>query len=165
MRRRKKNVRRVMRRRSSAVSGIDTMNLISVIGGAVASKFLDKVIPTSINPKIVAVGKIGLGIVLPMISKDGKTKNLLNGVGSGMIAEGSVSLLKEFGVLSGVGADDSDMLLVSLEGIDDVPIVNGMDDISIVSGNVLADDYNGVSVLSGDDDGDDISGDDGEDVY
>jgi hypothetical protein len=85
-----------------------------------------------------------------------------------MIAVGSVELLKSFGVLSGLGADD-ETISVSLDGIgesvlaesvlaedvlsmndDDLSVVNGIgeDDLSVVNG-IGEDD---LSVVNGDDD-------------
>lgn len=144
----RKTHRRSGGRRHSMLGAIDTTNIIAVAAGAAAAKFLDKVIPDTVNDKIVAGGKIALGVALPMFSKEGKTKAMLGGVGSGMIAVGTVELLSSFGVLSGVGADDKDMLVVSLEGVDDLPVVNGQDDIPVVNGD---EEVLGAEVLAGDD--------------
>ena len=125
------------RKRHSSMGAIDTMNIIGVAVGAVVAGYLDKVIPATVNTKIVAGGKIALGVALPMFVKSGKMKNTLAGVGSGMIAIGAVDLLKGFGVLS--GADD-EILEVTLNG--DQDILAG-DDLSVVNG--------GETVLAGDD--------------
>ena len=163
----KKSYSRGRRRsRMSGIGAIDFMNIIAVAGGAVAGGFVNKFVPSTINDKIVSGGKIALGVALPMLSKDGKMKNILSGVGAGMIAVGSVELLKSFGVLSGIGADD-DTISVSLDGIgesvlaesvlaedvltgDDLSVVNGIgeDDLSVVNG-IGEDD---LSVVNGDDD-------------
>jgi hypothetical protein len=156
------------RSRVSGMGAIDIMNIVAVAGGAVVAGMVNKFIPGTVNDKIVSGGKIALGVVLPMLSKDGKTKNLLSGVGAGMIAVGSVELLKSFGVLSGLGADD-ETISVSLDGIgesvlaesvlaedvlsmndDDLSVVNGIgedDDLSVVNG-IGEDD---LSVVNGDD--------------
>ena len=109
------------------MGGIDITNILGVIVGAVGSKLIDKVIPDSIDKKIASGGKVAIGLLLPMLSKDGKMKNILGGVGAGFVAVGSVELLNSFGVLSGLGASDSDMLVVSLEGADDLDVINGLD--------------------------------------
>lgn len=147
---------RVYGRKKSFLGSIDTTNIMGVAAGAVGAKFVDRVIPETVDAKIVAGGKVVLGVLLPMLSKDGKTKAMLNSVGSGMVAIGTVELLTSLGVLSGVGANDSDMLVVSLDGVDDIPVVNGADDIPVVNGDedVLA---GGETVLAGDDDDDDLS--------
>ena len=172
MAKRKKSKKSYSRkRRSSRMSGIgaiDIMNILAVAGGAVAGGFVNKFVPSTINDKIVSGGKIALGVALPMLSKDGKMKNILSGVGAGMIAVGSVELLKSFGVLNGIGADD-ETISVSLDGIgesvlaesvlaedvltgmeEDLSVVNGIgeDDLSVVNG-IGEDD---LSVVNGDDD-------------
>ena len=124
------------RSRMSGMGAIDTTNLIGVAGGAIIAKFVDKVIPDTIDQKIVAGGKLALGIALPMFVKSGKAKDIIGGVGSGMVAVGAVDLLTSFGVLQGLGADDNeDMLVVSLDGVDDIPVINGMDDIPVINGD------------------------------
>jgi len=158
-------------KRMSGIGAVDFMNIIAVAGGAVVAGFANKLVPSTVNDKIVSGGKIALGVALPMLSKDGKTKALLNGVGSGMIAVGAVELLKSFGVLSGIGAD-TDTISVSLDGIgeddtnflgesvlaesvlaedlgaiDDLSVVNGIDDLSVVNG---IDDLNVVNGIDED---------------
>ena len=138
------------RHRKGGLGAIDFTNILGVAAGAVAAGMLNKVIPESVNTKIVAGGKMALGIALPMFVKSGKLKGIMAGVGSGMIAVGAVDLLKSFGVLS--GADDTmslslngdqDMLSADVLGAD----VLGADDISVVSG----DEYmSGDDVMSGD---------------
>lgn len=122
------------RSRGSMMGAIDTTNILGVALGAVAAKFVDKIIPETVDAKIVAGGKIALGVALPMFVKSGKAKDILAGVGSGMLAVGTVELLTSFGVLSGVGANDDDMLVVSLEGVDDINVINGVDDIRVING-------------------------------
>ena len=146
----KRRMSGVSRRRHSSVGAIDFTNILAVVGGAVAAGYLNKIVPATINDKLVAGGKVALGIALPMLSKSGSTKNILTGVGAGMIAVGSVDLLKSFGVLSGNF---------------DIPVINGdvlAGDDDFMSGDVLAGD---IPVINGDEDfmsGDEdfMSGDD-----
>jgi hypothetical protein len=148
--RRKKAVKRRSGKRSkSRMGAIDFTNILGVVAGAVAAGYLDKVIPETIDNKIVAGGKIALGVALPMFVKSGNMKNILAGVGSGMIAVGSIDLLKGFGVLS--GAEDEEMLEISLNG--DLDILSGDDDLSVVQGDILAGDDD-LSVVQGYDDED-----------
>lgn len=162
-RKRKTKTRKSSRSRSrsrSMIGAIDFNSVMGVVVGAVATKLLDKVIPDTVNDKIVSGGKIALGLALPMLSKEGKTKNLLSGVGNGMIAVGVVELLNSFGVLNGLGANDDEMLVVSLDGADDLNVVNGMDDINVVNGlgdDVLGDDVLADMEMSGDDDEDEFN--------
>ena len=143
--RRKKAVKRRSGKRSkSGMGAIDFTNILGVVAGAVAAGYLDKVIPETIDNKIVAGGKIALGVALPMFVKSGNMKNILAGVGSGMVAVGSIDLLKSFGVLS--GAEDEEMLEISLNG--DLDILSGDDDLSVVQGDILAGDDD-LSVVQG----------------
>ena len=149
--RRKKTTRkRIGRKRSrSGMGAIDFTNILGVVAGAVVAGYVDKVIPESIDNKIVAGGKIALGIALPMFVKGGNMKNILAGVGSGMVAVGSIDLLKEFGVLSGTNEDE--MLEISLNG--DLDILSGDDDLAVVQGDILAGDDD-ISVVNGFDEDD-----------
>jgi len=138
MRKRKKSKRvSGVRRRRSSMNGIDMTNILSVVGGAVVAGYLNKLIPATVNDKLVAGGKVALGVALPMLGKSGQTKNILSGVGAGMIAVGSVDLLKSFGALSG------DF---------DIPVINGdvLAGLDVVNGDVLAGDD--IPVINGDDD-------------
>ncbi|MEI6508578.1 MAG: hypothetical protein WCO54_08825 [Bacteroidota bacterium] len=127
------------RRLGARKNSIDTMNIIGVAVGAVVAGYINKLIPadSKISPKIVAGGKIALGVALPLFVKGGKMKNTLAGVGSGMVAVGTIDLLKEMDILSGV---DDEVLEVTLNG--DQDILAG-DDLSVVNG--------GEMVLAGDD--------------
>jgi len=147
---RKKAVkRRSARKRASGMGAIDFTNILGVVAGAVAAGYLDKVIPETIDNKIVAGGKIALGVALPMFVKSGNMKNILAGVGSGMIAVGSIDLLKDFGVLG--AADEEEMLEISLNG--DLDVLSGDDDLSVVQGDILAGDDD-LSVVQGYDEDD-----------
>ena len=151
MAKRRKKTKKAGRRRSrkSTMGAIDFTNILGVVAGAVVAGYVDKVVPETVNNKIVAGGKIALGIALPMFVKTGSMKNILGGVGAGMIAVGSVDLLKEFGVLS--GTSDDDMLEISLNGDQDV--LSGDDDLNVINGDVLAGDDD-ISVINGMDDED-----------
>ena len=142
MKKRKSSKRRMsgVRRRSkiSMLGAIDTMNILSVVGGALIAGYVNNLLPkdSTIDPKIIAGGKVALGVALPMLSKDGKMKSILGGVGAGMIAIGSVDLLKSLGVING------DF---------DIPVING----DLLSGDVLAGDILAgmdIPVINGDDD-------------
>lgn len=151
MAKRRKKTRKAGRRRSSksTMGAIDITNILGVVAGAVVAGYLDKVIPDTIDNKIVAGGKIALGVALPMFVKSGSMKNILGGAGAGMIAVGSVDLLKGFGVLS--GDEEDDMLEISLNGDQDV--LSGDEDINVINGDVLAGDDD-ISVVNGYDDED-----------
>jgi hypothetical protein len=106
----KRKMSGVRRKRSRSMGAIDTTNILGVVGGALIAGYLNKIVPTTVDSRLLAGGKVALGVALPMFVKSGATKNILAGVGSGMIAVGSVDLLKSFGVLSGTF---------------DLPVING----------------------------------------
>jgi hypothetical protein len=106
----KRKMSGVRRKRSRSMGAIDTTNILGVVGGALIAGYLNKIVPTTVDSRLLAGGKVALGVALPMFVKSGATKNILTGVGSGMIAVGSVDLLKSFGVISGTF---------------DLPVING----------------------------------------
>lgn len=134
---RKKGKRKMsgVSRRKRAVSGVDTQSILGIVAGAVAAGYLNKVVPATVNDKLLAGGKVALGIALPMFIKS--NRSLVGGIGAGMVAVGSVDLLKSFGALNG------DF---------DIPVING----DVLAGDM--DEMNGdlpvinADILSGDDD-------------
>lgn len=149
------------RRKISGVSksGIDMQNIIGLVGGAVVAGYLNKLIPATVNDKITAAAKVGLGLALPMLVKNNK---LVAGAGAGMIAVGSVDLLKSFGALSGdfdIPVINGDILSGDILAEDRLSVINGDDDIPVINGDMddLGEDTDmGEDFLSGEDDlGDD----------
>lgn len=127
-----------VRRRKHAISGIDTTSILGVIGGAVIAGYLNKIVPATVNDKLLAGGKVALGIALPMFIKS--NKSLISGLGAGMIAVGSVDLLKSFGALSG----DFDIPVINGDVLaGDIDEMNG--DLPVVNGDVLAGDDDMIS--------------------
>lgn len=116
----KKRISGVRRKRSRSMGAIDTTNILGVVGGALIAGYLNKIVPTTVDSRLLAGGKVALGVALPMFVKSGATKNILTGLGSGMVAVGSVDLLKSFGVISGTF---------------DLPVINGN---ILGAGNVLS---------------------------
>ena len=122
--------RTTSRRGLGAISGHLT-TVLAVAGGAVAAGMINKIIPATVNDKIVAGGKILVGAFLPTLVK-GQGRQIAEAAGLGMVAVGSVDLLKSAGILSG----DFDIPVLSgdiLSG-DDLDQLNGDDDDSM-SGN------------------------------
>lgn len=141
MAKRRKKGRRRGRRMSGAGKGFDFMSPVAAAGGAVVARLLDKVIPATVNPKLVAGGKVVVGALLPMVSKDPRTKQLLASAGNGMVAIGTSDLLTQFGVLSGTDKIDNldEKADFALELSDDIlndDILN--DDVRTVNGNDMA---------------------------
>ena len=128
------------KRKMSGLGAIDTQNILGVVAGAVVAGYLNKIVPANVNDKVLAGGKVALGVALPMFWK----KPIAQGIGAGMVAVGSVDLLKSFGALSG----DFDIPVISGD------VLSG--DLDVINGDVLADDL-------GEDMGEDMGDDLGED--
>jgi len=167
MRKKHRSKRRVsgVRRSKRSMGGIDFTNILAVVGGAVVAGYLNKLIPATVNDKIVAGGKVALGVALPMLVKSGSMKNIASGVGAGMIAVGSIDLLKSFGALSGdfdipvingdvLAGDDDFMSGDVLSG--DIPVINGDEDFMSGDEDFMSGDEDYMSgdedFMSGDDD-------------
>lgn len=115
MARRKKSKRLSRRsyRRSSSSMGAVAGNMLVTVGGlaagAIVAKQLNKVL--KFDPKILAAGKVALGIALPKFLKS----PLMANVGNGMVAVGATELVGAF--------------VPALAGTDDVVLLSGMDEI------------------------------------
>jgi hypothetical protein len=145
MARRKKAAKKVSykRRRSVGAMGANVLtDIAGVVAGALIAKQLNKVL--KFDAKILAAGKIALGVALPKFMKN----PLMNGIGQGMIAIGGTELVGAF--VPALGATD-DLIMLSgtdddfMSGLDtigedgemngfDVSEVNGFNDISEVNG-------------------------------
>jgi hypothetical protein len=136
---RKKRPSRIYGRRAR-FGKVDTTSILSVLGGAVFSKVIDKVIPDTWDKKLVAGGKIAVGALLPEFVPAGRNKQMLTNVGYGFMAAGTLDLVDELGFFNGLGQADDKEIAVALEGIEDVEFED-------VSENVLAE-----NVLAADDD-------------
>ena len=112
MARRKKSKRpsgRSYKRRSSsmgAVAGDMLMTIGGLAAGAIAAKQLNKVL--KFDAKILAAGKVALGVILPKVVKN----PFINSVGNGMIAVGATELVGAF--VPALGAADDVILLSGL---------------------------------------------------
>jgi len=131
MARRRKKVavkRRSTRRRSMGAAGAGMlMDIAGVVAGAVIAKQLNKVL--KFDAKILAAGKIALGVMLPKFVKN----PLINGIGQGMIAIGGTELVGSF--IPSLGATDD---VIMLSGDFDTDMMSGLDtigqDVSEVNG-------------------------------
>jgi hypothetical protein len=70
----------------------------------------------------------------------------MSGVGAGMLAVGSIDLLKSFKMLSG----DFDIPVIN--GDFDIPVINGDDDYMYGDDDMMGEDFLSADILSGDDD-------------
>ena len=146
------------RRRMSGTTGSGMTNLLAMVTGAVAGRILQSKLESKVNPKILAVGQIAAGMVLPRFVKN----KFVQGIGTGMIVNGGVTVLNQFGVISAVsgmvGASDYELSYVS--GTDNLTAIAGDDsemgytDTGIMTGGI---DTDRLSVVAGDmEDGDDF---------
>lgn len=125
-RRRKSNKpkRRTTRRRSTsmgAVAGDLLMTVGGLAAGAIAAKQLNKVL--KFDARILAAGKVALGVALPKLVKN----PFMASVGNGMIAVGATELVGAF-VPALAGADDV-VLLSGMDEIGELDEMSGMDEI------------------------------------
>lgn len=148
--------RRSSSRRMSGIGAIDMNAVLFTALGGVASDVLDRVIPSTIDRKLVEGGKIAVGIFLPQLVKDAKTKAMLQGLGSGLIAVGTSGLMRKLGFFQGPtgSPDEVDELAVAIEGLNtdmiaadvlgaasgDMDIINadvlGQMDLAVVNGDM-----------------------------
>ena len=119
------------RRRSRRMGAASTGMLAEIGGiaaGAILAKQLNKML--KFDTRILAAGKIVLGVALPKFAKTPMVKS----IGQGMIAVGATELVGSF-VPALAGADD----VIVLNGMDEIGAmeineINGMNEISEVNG-------------------------------
>ena len=148
-RRRTKNKpkRRSYRRSSSmgAVAG----NLLTTIGGiaagAIVAKQLNKML--KFDAKILAAGKVALGVALPKFIKN----PLMTSVGSGMIAVGATELVGAF--VPSLGAADDVVLLSGLDemgGLDEIGEYSELSGLDVMNGDISeVNGYGDISEVNG----------------
>lgn len=135
MARRKRTHRKTHRRRKShGMSGMasNITSVASMVAGAVIGRILQNKLSSKVNPKILAVGQIGVGMMLPKFMKN----KFAQGIGTGMVVNGGVTALQSFGVISsvsGVGA-----------GAYEIDYVSGTDNLQAIAGE---DDFDGMGVM------------------
>lgn len=119
------------RRRQSGMSGMaeSLTSVASMVAGAVIGRILQNKLSSKVNPKILAVGQIGLGMALPKFMKN----KFATGIGTGMIVNGGVSALQSFGVISSVSGVGADMY--------EIDYVSGTDNLQSIAGD---DEYDGM---------------------
>jgi hypothetical protein len=91
------------RRRSHRMGAVNLQSVGMKVAGIAAAAFVDNVVSknmTTLDPKIVGVVEIAAGVLLPRFLKG----NIGEGLSDGLIAVGTIKLLKGFKVISGVGA-------------------------------------------------------------
>jgi hypothetical protein len=111
MARRKKASRKYSRRRKSMGAAATSMvtDIAGLAAGAIVAKQLNKML--KFDARILAAGKVALGLALPKFVKT----PIMKSVGNGMIAIGATELVGSF-VPALAGTDD----LVLLSGLDEI---------------------------------------------
>lgn len=100
---RKKKSHGTRRRRHHRMGAVNLQSVGMKVVGIAASAFADNLARknfTSLSPKILGAVEIAAGVFLPKFVKG----PIGEGLSDGLIAVGTISLLKQFSVISGVGA-------------------------------------------------------------
>lgn len=149
-RRRTKNKpkRRSYRRRSSSMGAV-AGNLLTTIGGiaagAIVAKQLNKML--KFDAKILAAGKVALGVALPRFIKN----PLMTSVGQGMIAVGATELIGAF--VPSLGAADDVVLLSGLDemgGLDEIGEYSELSGLDVMNGDISeVNGYGDISEVNG----------------
>lgn len=145
MARRKKRTtkRKTSRRRIGAVGKNNIMDLVALVGGAVAGRYVAKKVLPNVDERIKNAGVVALGLFLPKFIKSSTGK----AVGMGMIAAGGLGLAGS--VLTAIAGTEDTI---------DFPMEIGEveDGISVIAGDdVMAGDD--LQVIAGMEDEDDDS--------
>lgn len=147
------------RRRVSGVSskGHDITEIAATVGGAIIARVLAVKLSSKANPKIIAGGQIALGFFAPKFSKN----IIVKGFGKGMMVNGALSLLNQFGVIGAigdmVGATD-EMQLEYLSGTDQLQSLAGEDEgdyagnMGLVDDGTMSGGTDRLSILAGQND-------------
>ena len=86
------------------MGALDLKDTMGKVIGTAAAAFADNLVAsnfTSISQTMRGIGFIGLGLVLPSVGKNNK---LLDDIGFGCAAVGTIELMKSFSVISGMPA-------------------------------------------------------------
>lgn len=147
-RRKKHTKKRHHSRKRHSMSGIggDMMGTLTVIGGAVLGRVLSTKLSSKVNPKVLAGGQIAVGLFAPKMLKNKFVGNLAQG----MLINGGVSLLKEFGVISAInGIGETDDIQYQLSGSDSINVIAGDDDTMEGVDDGIMSGSSDIAILSG----------------
>jgi hypothetical protein len=137
-RRRKKSTKVISRRRRSSrrysgIGAVSTGEVLALVGGAVASRFVVNALGKSF-PNIVssantkAIAQIALGLATkPIANIIGVKTPMVDALGKGMIVAGGYELVKVVAPNIMGAADEGDVIVVN--GMDEIAELNGMDEI------------------------------------
>lgn len=134
--RRKKSTYRRRSRRMGAAGGSMIAEIGGLAAGAILAKQLNKML--KFDARILAAGKVVLGVALPKFVKTPIVKS----VGQGMIAVGATELIGGF--IPALGATDDVVLLSGLDEIGEIDMIGA--DIAEVNGTDIAE-VNGLDEI------------------
>jgi len=146
----KRKTKSAPRRRRRSVGGINSNQILMMVGGTIAGAtlagILSKTVLANKSPMVQALVPIAAGLATATFIKS----DLGKFAGAGMIASGGTKLLQKFN-LAGLGNDASFDVPLSISG-DGLTLIAGDDDFAMAGDDDFAmagDD--GLSVLAGDD--------------
>lgn len=148
-RRRPKNKPKRRSYKRSSSMGAVASNLLTTIGGiaagAIVAKQLNKML--KFDAKILAAGKVALGVALPRFIKN----PLMTSVGQGMIAVGATELVGAF--VPSLGAADDVVLLSGLDemgGLDEIGEYSELSGLDVMNGDISeVNGYGDISEVNG----------------
>lgn len=141
----RKSTHRRRRSHMGATGGTMT-TMLSMVAGAVAGRILQSKLSSKVDPKILAVGQIAVGLVLPRFVKN----KFVAGIGTGMVINGGVTALSQFGVISAVaGIGAADYALDYVSGTDNLSVLAGDDEMGFMDEGTFSGTDN-LSVIAGD---------------
>lgn len=119
----RKAKKRTSRRRRSSMGAVGTgmTQILGLLAGAVAGKMLRSKVLPNVDQKFKSIGEVAVGVVLPRFVKN----DFVKAMGAGMIVDGGTAALSSFGILNGIGADDT---TVEFIGADDIDTIAGVDE-------------------------------------
>lgn len=136
--------RRTSRRRMGAITQSGLLEAFTLIGGAVASRYIVNQVAKSQTSMTwlqkggnKALVQVGLGLVTPMISKN----PIVNNLSKGMIVSGGFEFFKT--LAPGVLGQSDEVIVVSgmdeigamdMLGANEISEINGVDEISEING-------------------------------
>lgn len=143
--------KKTTRRRRHSMSGVGggMTNALAMVAGAVAGRLIQNKFQDKVNPKILAVGQIAAGMFLPKFVKN----KFVAGIGTGMIVNGGVTVLNQFGVISAIsglaGASDS-LEYVAGDGLSILAGDDDAGDMGVIDQGIMTGDIDRLNVVAGD---------------
>lgn len=109
------------RRRSVRGAGDSIMTILTVLGGAVGGKLIDKLAAGKMNPEMLQGLKIGGALLLPKLSSTASHKQVLKSLADGLLVQSGLQLMSDVGFMQGLesaiaGTEEEDVYKVKFNG-------------------------------------------------